>query len=146
MLPDDRDRKDNGARVRNPPNSRRENTSDCRLETLPRSIAAAIVKGERRWVGLELEIETGNLIVGMGGNPFGKQATVSVDDGRSIVWFECTPELGAIDLRRFRTDDPAPRARILGTITAASFDDDRGGSFFRGPSARARYYLRRMAH
>lgn len=111
----------------------------------PRSIAAAPIKGERRWIGLELEVETGHFIVGTGSNPFGKQVMVGAGDGRSIVWFECTSELGAINLRRFRTGAPAPRARILGTITAASFDDDGGGSFFRGPSARARYYLRRMA-
>jgi hypothetical protein len=109
----------------------------------PRRIAAPPLNGERRWIGLELEVEVGELIVGAGGNPFGKQATVAAGDGRRIVWFEWAPDISAIDLRRFRAGDPAPRVRILGTITAASFAAG-GYRFLRGASGRARYHLRRF--
>ena len=110
----------------------------------PRRIATPAIKGERRWAGLELEVETGELIVHLAGHPSGKQAVVAAGDGRRVVWFEWTPDLTAIDVRRFRTGEPALRARILGTLTAASFADG-GDAFLRGPAARARYYLRRMA-
>ena len=109
----------------------------------PRRIAAPPAKGERRWAGLELEMEAGELLVHPAGNPFGRQAAVSAADGRRIVWFEWTPDLKAIDVRRFRTGEPAPRARILGTLTAASFADG-SCSFLRGPSGLARYRLRRI--
>lgn len=109
----------------------------------PRRIATPAVKGERRWAGLELEVETGQLIVHLAGRPSGRQAVVNAGDGRRIVWFEWSPDLTAIDVRRFRTGESGLRARILGTLTAASFAD-RGDFFLRGPVARARYYLRRM--
>jgi hypothetical protein len=109
----------------------------------PRRVAAPPAKGERRWAGLELEIEAGELVVNLSGHPLGKQAAVGAGQGRRIVWFEWTLDLKAIDLRRFRTDDVAPRARILGTITAASFEGDED-RFLRGPASRTRYRLRRL--
>ena len=110
----------------------------------PHRIATPAIKGERRWAGLELEVEAGELIIHLAGRPAGRQAAVAAGDGHRIVWFEWTPDLTAIDVRRFRTGEPELRARILGTLTAASFADG-GNSFLRGPAARARYYLRRMA-
>jgi hypothetical protein len=109
----------------------------------PRRIAVPPMKGERRWAGLELEVEAGEIIVYVAGRPGGQQAAVAPGDRRRIVWFEWTPGLTAIDVRRFRTGEPAPRARIWGTITAASFAAGEP-RFLRGPPALARYHLQRL--
>ncbi|MBS0221762.1 MAG: hypothetical protein JSR91_13565 [Proteobacteria bacterium] len=109
----------------------------------PRQIGKALARGERRWVGLDLEVEAGELIVCAGGEPLGRQATIGAGTGRHIVWFEATPGMTAIDLRRFRAGEPAPRAQIAGTITAANFADDKR-RFVRGISGRVQYFWRRL--
>lgn len=109
----------------------------------PRPVGKPLARGERRWIGLDLEVEAGELLVCAGGEPSGRQATIGAGTGRRVVWFEATPGMTAIDLRRFRAGEPALRARILGTITAANFADDKQ-RFVRGVSGRAQYYWRRL--